>query len=129
MSPVISPLRPRERSHRPALGRAFERTLGGRDEPAADRVLLAGADASQRVALRIELGATLPARTRFCEAGQVTEVLERAPSSQMVILTGDLDDADAESLVRLLGHRHPRLPVVRIEPEPGPGRTGAGGYA
>lgn len=81
-------------------------------------VLLAGADARRRAALRHELDATLPSQTSFCEAGQVTEVLERAPRSRMVILTGDLDDADAESLVRMLGRRHPQLPVVHLyEPQ------------
>jgi hypothetical protein len=136
MSPIVSPRRPRERSHRPVLG-----VLGDHGEPpgrkpgdldmaearrptlrvvADDRdeaapVLLVGADACRRAALRTELGATLPARTPFSEADDVSAVLERAPISRMVILAGDLQDTDAESLMRLLGHRHPRLPVVSVE--------------
>ncbi len=162
MSPLVSALRTRERSHRPALGIIGGRSdssrpprgepdepirgtvLGRRLNPASDprtdacapseaipadagpgggtpgaAVLLAGADVRRRTMLRMELGAKLPARTRFCEAGEVTEVLERAPQSSMVILTGDLDDADGESLVRLLGRRHPQLPVIRVH-ESGP---------
>ncbi len=138
MSLLASTPRSRERSHRPTL-----RIVGGRDragvpEPmllgasldgvsgdgAQAAVLVAGADARRRERLRLELGAKLPARTRFCEAGELTEVLEIAPQSSMVILTGDLDDADGESLLRLLGRRHPQLPVIRVE-EPAP--TGAGG--
>ncbi len=36
----------------------------------------------------------------------------------MVVLAGDLDDADADSLMRLLGQRHPQLPVVCVEEPP-----------
>jgi hypothetical protein len=143
MSPIVSPRRPRERSHRPVL-----RVLGGHGEPSeppaaagdldtaesrepalrivadesreaapvleATSVLLAGADAGRRAILRAELGATLPPRTPFSEAEDIMEVLERAPSSRMVVLAGDLDDADAESLMRLLGRRHPLLPVISV---------------
>jgi hypothetical protein len=128
MSPIVSPRRPCERSRRPAL-----RVLGAReqaDAPAASTeatVLLAGADPGRRAALRGELGATLPARTGFSEAGEVAEVLERAPRSRMVVLTGDLDDADAGSLLRLLGQRHPQLPVVSVFDEPLPTGTAARG--
>ena len=44
----------------------------------------------------------------------------------MVILAGDLDDADTESLMHLLGRRHPELPVVCVE-EPPPAAAGARG--
>jgi hypothetical protein len=145
MSPIVSPRRPREHSHRPVLS-----LLGGHGKPRKPQtdcpdvtearrpadvtearrpalrivteeshevtsVLLAGADACRREALRAELSATLPPRTPFSEAEEVSEVLERAPSSGVVILTGDLDDADADSLVRLLGRRHPRLPVISFD--------------
>jgi|HubBroStandDraft_4_1064222.scaffolds.fasta_scaffold02696_3 hypothetical protein len=90
-------------------------------------VLLVGANAWRRAALRSELRATLPPRTRFAEADDVAEVLERARSSRMVILAGDLDDADAESLMRLLGRRHPRLPVVCVIEEPMPAVAGGRG--
>ncbi len=78
-------------------------------------VLLAGADPRRRAQLRAEIGATLPRRTAFAEADAVCDVLERAPASRLVILAGDLGDGSAESLVRLLGLRHPQLPVVSIE--------------
>lgn len=82
-------------------------------------VLLASADAQQRALLRAELGAQLPSRTPFAEADDVSSVLERARFSRMVVLAGDLADADAESLMRLLGHRHPELPVISVQ-EPSP---------
>lgn len=108
---------------RPALRIVTE----ARDEAIAHDgapVLLAGADASRRAALRAEFGATLPRGATFSEADDVSEVLERAPSSRMVVLAGDLDDADADSLMRLLGRRHPRLAVICVE-EPMPA-TAAG---
>jgi DNA-binding NtrC family response regulator len=89
-------------------------------------VLLAGADARRRAILRAELAATLPRRTTFSEAQDIAEVLERAPRSRMVVLAGDLDDADAESLMRLLGARHPQLPVICVE-EPMPAVAGGRG--
>lgn len=90
---------------------------GGPPESAARvaPVLLAGADAGRRAVLRAEFGATLPPRTRWVEADDVAGVLERAAYSRMVILTGDLDDADTVSLMRLLGRRHPELPVICID--------------
>jgi DNA-binding NtrC family response regulator len=91
-------------------------------------VLLAGADAGRRAVLRAELGATLPSRTRWVEADAIAETLERATFSRMVILAGDLDDADVESLTRLLGRRHPELPVICVDaPAPAPAPAAAGG--
>ena len=101
--------RPRPLPRRPAL-----RIVAG-DRHEVTPVLLAGADACRRALLRAEFSATLPPRTPFSEAEDVSEVLERAPSSRMVILAGDLDDADAQSLMRLLGRRHPRLPVISVD--------------
>lgn len=89
-------------------------------------MLLAGASACRRGALRAEFGATLPRGATFSEAQDISEVLERAPHSRMVILAGDLDDADAESLMRLLGRRHPRLAVISVE-EPVPVSAGGVG--
>jgi hypothetical protein len=77
-------------------------------------ILVAGADATQRAALLQELAKTLSAGTLFAEAGAISEVLEHAPTSRIVMLTGDLKDASVESLMRLLVHRHPRLPVVTL---------------
>jgi len=89
-------------------------------------VLLAGADANRRAVLRAEFGAKLSRRTTFLQADDVSEVLERAPSSRMVILAGRLDDADADATMRLLGARHPRLPVICVE-EPMPVAAGGRG--
>jgi hypothetical protein len=100
-------------SPRPAL-----RIVPGEGREPAPRVtpvLLAGADERARENLRREFGATLPLRTRWVEADDVAGVLERAAYSRMVILAGDLEDADTESLMRLLGRRHPELPVIRVE--------------
>lgn len=157
MSPIVSPRRPLERSRQPALSVAdgcgepsaaqtAAQTTGDQDttEPrrpalriVADEreeagtdgapVLLAGADAGRRAVLRAEFGATLPPRTPFSEAGDVSEVLKRARSSRMVIVAGDLEDADAESLMRLLGRRHPRLPVISVDAAVMPAVAGAHG--
>lgn len=78
-------------------------------------VLLVGADESGRADLRAEFGATLPSRTRWIEADDVAGVLQRAAYCRMVILAGDLHDADADSLMRLLGRRHPELPVICVQ--------------
>lgn len=139
MSPIVSP-RLREGSRRPAP-RVLD--LAQKREPAADDldasesrrptlrivpdggresaphdiapVLLAGADAHGRAILRAEFGATLPPRTTWVEADDLAELLERAAYSRMVILAGDLDDADAESLIPLLSRRHPELPVICVD--------------
>jgi len=83
------------------------------DRPA--RVLLAGADAGRRATLRDELSRTLPASTVFEQADAVSDVLEHAPASRMAFITGDLADASAESLMQMLAHRHPELPVLVVD--------------
>jgi hypothetical protein len=88
-------------------------TLRVVDRPA--RVLLAGADAGRRSALLDELARTLPASTVFEQADAVCEVLEHAPGSRMAFITGDLDDAPAESLLQTLAQRHPGLPVMVMD--------------
>ena len=144
MSPVriVSPHR-RERSHRktlPALGDCPESCVAShaqrhkaghvlgpfapiRKASSSGVILLAGSDAEQRATLREEIEGTLTRRTRFAEADAISEVLENAPFSRLVVLVGDLEDAEADSLMRLLGQRHPQLPVVRVRDEPS--RTGA----
>ncbi len=141
MSPIVSP-RSREISRRPvlrvlgserherhgsptdsldatALRRPTLRIVPDGDHESAPHdiapVLLAGADADGRATLRAEFGTTLPLRTRWVEADDVAGALERAAYSRMAILAGDLDDADAESLMRLLGRRHPELPVICVD--------------
>jgi hypothetical protein len=83
------------------------------DGPA--RVLLAGPDADRRATLLDELAQTLSAGTVFAEADAVCDVLEHAPNSRMAFITGDLDGTPAESLMHVLAHRHPELPVLIVE--------------
>jgi len=94
-------------SARPAdLDRSRER-----DQP----ILVAGRDSTRRAILLDELIETMPRSTTFEVAGAFSEVLEHAPASRMVILSGDLPDVSAESFASVLGRRHPRLPVIRLE--------------
>jgi hypothetical protein len=78
------------------------------------RILVAGADAERRAAVLRDLSEALPPETQFGEARAAWEVLEQAPSSGVVMLAGDLDEVTAESLMHVLGHRHPSLPVVAL---------------
>jgi hypothetical protein len=82
--------------------------------PERARILIAGADSGQRAVVRRELTEALPTGTEFGEAGAGWEVLEQAPSSGVVMLAGDLAEVTAESLMHVLGHRHPSLPVVAL---------------
>jgi hypothetical protein len=84
--------------------------------PAADDapVLIAGHDAGRRAKVHRDLSESMPAGTRFEELDSFWEVLARAPSSRMVILSGELDELSPESLLHALGHRHPDLPVVSL---------------
>lgn len=77
-------------------------------------VLVAGADAATRSRMLGELRKLLPTSTPFLEARETWELLAHAASSRMVVLTDDLGAASAESLIRLLGRRHPALPVLSI---------------
>jgi hypothetical protein len=95
----------REDSH--ASGQASQHARPG-------NVLVAGADAETRSSMLGELRNLLPANTRFLEACETWEVLARAASSRMVVLTDDFEDISTKSLVRLLGRRHPTLPVLAV---------------
>ncbi len=101
-------------TRRPAL-RAVPDGSGGSAPGNLAPVLLAGADADARALLRAEFGATLPPRTRWVEADDVASVLELAAHSRMAILAGDLEDSDADSLISLLGRRHPELPMICVD--------------
>jgi hypothetical protein len=81
----------------------------------ASPILVAGRDACQRAAVLDELTQTMPPSTVFEEVGEFCDVLERAAASRMVVLSGDLDDVPAESLMQKLAHRHPGLPVVSLD--------------
>jgi hypothetical protein len=142
MSPTQAPAMKQARSRAPALrvlhGQNDQRPphpsstepLRGHDaSPPAlrvvdgpTRVLLAGTDTERRAALLDELTHTLSASTVFEQAGAVSEVLEHASGSRMAFITGDLEDAPAESLMRMLAHRHPELPVLIVD-----GPTGSTG--
>jgi hypothetical protein len=78
-------------------------------------VLIAGADADQRADVLEQLSRTMPDSTRFEQAEAFWEVLAQAPRSRIVILSGELDERSAESMLHTLGHRHPDLPVVSFE--------------
>jgi hypothetical protein len=136
----VSPLSPHQIRHGPQLRllrgvRGAGRAVGSpRDEPRSgagrvgsqssrSRILVAGADPSERAAVLRDLSETLPPDTQFGEAGAVSEVLEQAPTSGVVMLAGDLEEISAESLMRLLGDRHPSLPVVALGASPDPPRT------
>lgn len=83
-------------------------------------MLVAGADPRARERMLGELRSLLPEETPFVEAREVWEVLASAVGSRMVVLTGDLRDVSAESLMRVLGRRYPTLPVVSLRARPRP---------
>jgi DNA-binding NtrC family response regulator len=78
------------------------------------RILIAGADPEQRAAVLHDLSEALPANTLIGEACAVSEVLEQASFSSVVMLAGDLGEVSAESLMHELGSRHPSLPVIAL---------------
>jgi hypothetical protein len=101
-----------------AMSHAGPRGLDARaphgEHDAGRPVLIAGGDAATRAQVRDELAAVMPGGIRFEELGTFWQLLARAPESRAVILSGDLDDVPAESLLHTLAHRHPDLPVVTI---------------
>jgi hypothetical protein len=99
----------RDGSERPALHLVEGATHDERP------VLVAGADREGRAAVLADLSDTMAPGTAFAEAQAFWEVLVQAPSSSMVVLSGELDELPAESLMQMLGHRHPGLPVVSID--------------
>ncbi len=83
---------------------------------ATDRpVLLAGGDRAARDAVQRDLAKSMPSSTAFEQAGAIWEVLVRAPEASMVILSGELDDIPAESLLQMLVHKNPEVPVVCLD--------------
>jgi hypothetical protein len=55
----------------------------------------------------------------FEELSTLAEVLERAQASRMVILSGGLEDVSGRALMRILGQRHPTLPLIGVDlPDP-----------
>lgn len=86
--------------------------VGGRP-----RLVVAGADAGTRAALREELIWTHP-YALILEAGDLWEVLQLAPRATVLILAGDLQDAPVAQLLRLLAHRHPDLDIISLADNP-----------
>jgi hypothetical protein len=78
-------------------------------------VLLAGGDRAARDAVQRDLARTMPSSTAFEQAGAIWEVLVRAPEASMVIVSGELDDIPAESLLQMLMHKNPEVPVVCLD--------------
>lgn len=89
--------------------------LGASQAPADGPLLIAGRDPLRRAEVLHDLSETMPSGTHFEELGALWEVLAWAPASRAVIISGELDDVPAESLLHTLGHRHPGLPVVSVE--------------
>ena len=58
---------------------------------------------------------TMPPSTVFEQAGAIWEVLVRAPDSSLVILAGELEEIDGQSLMGMLVHRSPEVPVVCLD--------------
>jgi hypothetical protein len=82
-------------------------------------ILIAGIDSPRRAALLADLTETLPEGTVFEELSTLAEVLERAQASRMVILSGGLEDVSGRALMRILGQRHPTLPLIGVDlPDP-----------
>jgi hypothetical protein len=84
-------------------------------KPSEQPVLLAGGDADARAAVLDDLTETMPPNTIFEQAGAIWEVLVRAPECSMVILSGELEEISAESLMQMLVHRSPEVPVVCLD--------------
>lgn len=95
----------------PTLDRA-DIDRGGRPRS----ILLAGGEASDREAVLCDLRRTMPGGTSFTQARALWEMLARAAESSMVVLSGGLDDVSAESLMQMLAHSNPTLPVVSVDP-------------
>ncbi len=98
-----------ESAARPTDQAASERAAAPRS------ILLAGGDAGDREAVLSDLRRTMPGGTTFRQAGALWEVLARAAESSMVVLSGELDEVPAESLMHMLAHRNPALPVVSVD--------------
>jgi hypothetical protein len=99
-------------AERPAL-----RLLAGRkpDEQPVLPVLLAGGGAAARAEVLRDMARTMPPSTVFEQAGAIWEVLARSPECSMVILSGELEEIPAASVMQMLVHRSPEVPVVCLD--------------
>jgi hypothetical protein len=114
----------KRRLQAPRAPRTFERDVASaplargsaQSSPTAEGpVLVAGKDATRRACMIEELASTMAPGTRFTHAAASWEVLALAGSSRMVILSGELEEISNESLMRMLSHRYPALPVVALD--------------
>jgi hypothetical protein len=129
MSLALKPARARSRPGRPALGllsgqgHTRVEPLGGyatrppqlRVIEGPTRILIIGPDAGRRATILGELARTLPESIGFQETDSVCEALELAPTSRMAIVTGDVGEVSAETLMHMLAQRHPTLPVMILD--------------
>jgi hypothetical protein len=114
--PKTGSLQRRRGSHESAPHRSRQATP--RQTAAPRSILLAGGNAGDREAVLSDLRRTMPGGTIFKQAGALWEVLARASESSMVVLSGELDEVPAESLMHMLAHRNPALPVVSVDATP-----------
>lgn len=84
-------------------------------------VVIADGDAARRASLLDSLTQKMPEGTAFLEAATVSQVLEHARGSRMVIIGGALREASASTLTQILARRCPGLHVVDLN---APGRGG-----
>lgn len=87
--------------------------------PGEGTVLILSQDPLARAQVHNELAELMPDAS-FEELGTFWEALVLAPSSRLVILSGEVDDLSPEELMHALAHRHPDLPVVSLEPAASP---------
>jgi len=110
-------------SARPEAKRPALRLLDG-PQPTQQPVLLAGGDADARARVLRDLASSMPSSTTFEQVGAIWELLVRAPECSMVVLSGELDEMPAESLMQMLVHRSPEVPVVCLDAEESRGLEG-----
>jgi hypothetical protein len=84
-------------------------------EPSKNPVLVAGGDDGARAAVLGDLATTMPPSTVFEQAGAIWELLVRAPKCSMVIVSGELEEIPAQSLMQMLVQRSPEVPVVCLD--------------
>jgi hypothetical protein len=78
-------------------------------------VVVAGSDPVRRATVLDELAQTMSPGTAFEQATDLSRLLELAPASRMVVLSGDLGGEAAGSALHKLAQRHPGLPVIRLD--------------
>lgn len=75
-------------------------------------MLIAGGDPRSRGTLAQRIERRVPRGTTIEQLDATWQVLERAPSSRLVMLAGQIEGTPPESVMQLLSSRHPGLPVL-----------------